>query len=323
MSWKLVEGKKEKEIRKAYGETLDELLQTRKDIVVCDADLASSSGAGFIYSKYPENSVNFGISEQNMISAGAGMSFVGMKPFVHSFAPFVSRRVTDQIFMSLGFAKGSMHIYASDPGYWSLYNGATHTTFEDLAIVRSIPSVNVVAPSDATSFAWVMKYYAEHGGIFYNRSPRKVVPVIYEEGSTFEYGKGQWIKKGTDVVLVGEGPSVSDCLEAAKLLEEQGISTSVVDLLFIKPLDEKLIREVASSHKLVVTVENHSIYGGIGELIAGVMAELPSKALLRRVAVQDRFGEVGTKEYLKTIFRISVKDIVETVLENKNILVSK
>lgn len=323
MSWKLVEGKKEKEIRKAYGETLDELLQTRKDVVVCDADLASSSGAGFIYSKYPENSVNFGISEQNMISAGAGMSFVGMKPFVHSFAPFVSRRVTDQIFMSLGFAQGSMHIYASDPGYWSLYNGATHTTFEDLAIVRSIPSINVVAPSDATSFAWVMKYYVEHGGIFYNRAPRKVVPVIYEEGSTFEYGKGQWIKKGTDVVLIGEGPSVSDCLEAAQILEEEGISTSVVDLLFIKPLDEELIKEVANSHKLVVTVENHNKYGGIGELIAGVMAQLPAKAPLRMIAVQDRFGEVGTKEYLKTAFHIDVKDIVEIVLENKEILVSK
>ncbi|SKC84521.1 transketolase family protein [Maledivibacter halophilus] len=320
MSWKLVEGRKEKEIRKAYGETLDELLQTHKDIVVCDADLASSSGAGFIYSKYPENSVNFGISEQNMISAGSGMSFVGIKPFVHSFAPFVSRRVTDQIFMSLGFAQGSMHIYASDPGYWSLYNGATHTTFEDLAIVRSIPSINVVAPSDATSFVWVLKYYAKHGGIFYNRAPRKVVPVIYEEGSTFEYGKGQWIKKGTDVVLIGEGPSVSDCLEAAKVLEGKGISTSVVDLLFIKPLDEKLIKEVVNSHKLVVTVENHNKYGGIGELIAGVMAQLPAKAPLRIIAVKDRFGEVGTKEYLKTIFNINIKDIVEIVLENRKIL---
>lgn len=315
MSWSLCKNNEIKEIRQAYGETLEQLILSNSTIMVCDCDLASSSGAGFIYEKYPNHSVNFGISEQNMIAAGAGMSMVGIKPFVHSFAPFVSRRVADQVYMSLGFAQGNMHIYASDPGYFAQFNGATHSTFEDLALMRAIPKINVVAPSDASTFTWIMKHYATHGGIFYNRCTRKPLPRLYCENSTFEIGKSQWIRKGKDVAIIGVGASVHDALKAANELEKLGISTSVVDLFFVKPLDEELIQEVIHQHRLIVVVENHNRFGGVGEMIGCIMAKSDCTSRLKQVALNDRYGEVGTIEYLKEIYHLSEKDIVETVVE--------
>lgn len=316
MSWSLCKNNEMKEIRQAYGEKLEQLILNDSTIMVCDCDLASSSGASFIYEKYPQNSVNFGISEQNMIAAGAGMSMVGIKPFVHSFAPFVSRRVADQIYMSLGFAKGDMHIYASDPGYFAQYNGATHSTFEDLALMRAIPGINVVAPSDATTFTWILEYYAMHGGIFYNRCTRKSLPRLYSKDSTFEIGKSQWIRKGKDVAIIGVGALVHDALKAATELEELGISTSVIDLLFIKPLDVELIQEVIHQHRLIVVVENHNRIGGVGEMIGCEMAKSDCTSYLKQIALNDRYGEVGTIEYLKEIYHLSVKDIVETVIDD-------
>lgn len=313
MSWKLNQEMETKEVRKAYGETLDELIQGDDKIIVCDSDLASSSGAGFLYEKYPKNSVNFGICEANMMAGGAGMSFTGLKPYVHSFAPFVSRRVADQICISLAFAKGNMHIYASDPGYWSQYNGATHTTFEDIAMMRGIPGITIVAPSDAISFAWILRYYAEYGGIFYNRCTRKVLPLIYTKDSTFRYGKGQLLRKGDDVALIAIGASVKDAMQSAEQLALEGIEASVIDLFFIKPYDKELVEEVIHSHKLIVTIENHSQYGGIGELIGAHMAVSDAHSRLRQVCVHDRFGEAGTAEYLKKILHLTVEDIVESV----------
>lgn len=315
MNWKLCLKSDKKEIRKIYGETLDHVLSHQDDIVIADADLSSSSGAGYLFEKYPGRSINFGICEQNMIGAGAGMSFTGLKPFVHSFAPFVSRRVVDQIFMSLAFAKGNMHIYASDPGYWSQYNGATHTTFEDIAIMRSIPNVCVVAPSDATTFAWILNYYAQHGGIIYNRCTRKPLPSIYTEDSSFAYGKGQWLKHGQDIALISIGDGVSDCLEVAKQLAEEGIHVSVIDLFFIKPYDKQLLHTVFASHKSIITVENHNRIGGIGELVGSELAQSEYHCRFKMLAIDDCFGQVGTVDYLKEIYHVSIADIEQAIRE--------
>lgn len=253
MSWELQNNlDSKKEIRKVYGDTLESMIQEGKDIMVCDSDLVGSSGAGKIYEKYKKNSVNFGICEQNMIAAAASMSVVGYKPFVHSFSPFVSRRVMDQVYVSAGFSKNDLHIYASEPGFWSQYNGATHTTFEDFAIMRAIPGITVVSPSDAVTFEWIMRYYAENGGVFYNRCTRRNIPMIYKEGSTFEYGKSNLIMEGNDVLIIAEGSLVTDAIEAAEQLNEKGISTGVIDLLFIKPLDTELICKEVNKYKLVI-----------------------------------------------------------------------
>lgn len=315
MNWELAKHHEVREVRKAYGKTLEQMILDDKPVMVCDADLAGSSGAGYLYEKYPEHTVNFGICEANMVAAAAAMSRTGIRPFIHSFAPFVSRRVADQVCISAAFAQQDLHIYASDPGYWSLYNGATHTTFEDIAIMRSIPSVKVVAPADSVAFSWVLKWYEQNGGVIYNRCTRKPVPMIYEEGSTFNFGKANVLKTGTDVALIAIGAGVYDALESAEQLEKQGISTSVIDLFFIKPLDESLLQKVVQSHKVIVTIENHNKYGGIGELIGDLMAQQGTTALLRHIAVNDCFGEVGTKEYLKEKFHLCCPDIVKQALD--------
>lgn len=317
MSWELQNNlDSKKEIRKVYGDTLESMIQEGKDIMVCDSDLVGSSGAGKIYEKYKKNSVNFGICEQNMIAAAASMSVVGYKPFVHSFSPFVSRRVMDQVYVSAGFSKNDLHVYASEPGFWSQYNGATHTTFEDFAIMRAIPGITVVSPSDAVTFEWIMRYYAENGGVFYNRCTRRNIPMIYKEGSTFEYGKSNLIMEGNDVLIIAEGSLVTDAIEAAEQLNEKGISTGVIDLLFIKPLDTELICKEVNKYKLVITVENHNIYGGIGEAIGAELALMNAVCKFKRLGVQDRYGQVGTVDYLKNIYQISSKHIVATALEN-------
>lgn len=315
MCWKLQDNfDSHKEIRKVYGETLESLIEAGNDVIVCDSDLVGSSGADKIYQKYKDHSVNFGICEQNMIAAAGGMSMMGYRPFVHSFSPFVSRRVMDQLYVSVGFSQNDIHIYASEPGFWSQYNGATHTTFEDFAIMRSIPGMTVVAPSDAVTFEWVMRYYAQHGGRFYNRCTRRNIPLIYQEGSVFEYGKSNRIKSGDQVLIIAEGTLVMDALRAAEELERMGISTGVIDLLFIKPLDTQLIDEEIQKYKLVITLENHNIYGGAGEAVGTEIALTKANCGFRRLGVNDRYGQVGTVDYLKEIYHLTSQDIIQTAV---------
>ena len=315
MSWRLSSSHEPREIRAAYGTTLEALIENGAPIMVCDADLARSSGAWNVFQHHPEHAVDFGICEAAMISAAAAMSRVGMRAYVHSFAPFVSRRVADQVYISAAFAKQDLHIYASDPGYWSLYNGATHTSFEDIAIMRAIPGVTVVAPADAVSFSWVLRWYASNGGVVFNRAPRKPVPQLYEDGSDFEFGKAMLVREGSDIAFVAIGEAVMDALEAADILASKGISASVIDLMFVKPVDEEMLRWAFCNHRAVVTVENHSVYGGIGELVGAMIAIEGSKCAFGQLGVSDRFGEVGDKEYLKQIFKLGVGDIVEKAIE--------
>lgn len=324
MSWSLIHEHKTIEMRKVYADTLKELLEKDENVILLDSDLANSAGTGKLFSEYQDRCIDFGICEQNMIAAGGGLSMVGLIPYAHTFAPFASRRVLDQVFMSLAYANNYLHIYASDPGYWAQYNGGTHTAFEDIAAMRAIPNVNVVAPSDPTTFNWILNYYHDHKGIYYDRVTRSPLNYIYDNNSTFEYGKGQLIRQGKDVVIIAIGDMVNTSLKAAELLEHHGISTSVVDLFFIKPYDQALIRKVISEHPLVITAENHSKFGGIGELVAAEMAKMGKRnSVLRQIAIDDRFGEVGTIEYLKKIYHLTEEDIVKVAIkffdENNNI----
>lgn len=303
-----------KEMRKQVKETLVTLMKHDKKLVVCDADLASSSGFAALFQKYPKQSINFGISEANMAAASGGMSQTGLKPVIHSFCPFVTRRIMDQLFVSVGFAQNHLFVYASDPGYWSQYNGATHTSFEDIAIMRSIPNLTVFAPSDARCVDWMLQYYAKHPSFIYARIPRKEVPVLYKEDEPFTYGKGKILKQGNELAIFCCGPEISDALEVAEILEqERHVSVTVVDLLFIKPMDTALVLSIAQSHKAIVTIENHSQYGGIGEAIGTMIAEMKEceKPLFHMIAVKDRYGEVGSVEYLKKTLHIDKSDIYD------------
>lgn len=298
MMFKLTNIEKSIEMRSVYGQTLLSLFDQSERLVALDADLASSSGAHELFSKYPQRAIDVGISEQNMIGVAAGMSVVGLRPYVHTFAPFCTRRVLDQIYTSVAYSQNDIHIYGSDPGYWSLYNGATHTTFEDIAIIKAIPQMTVFAPSDPTSFAWILKYYAEHGGSIYTRAPRKPLPLIYTEKTDFIFGKASVIKDGDFLALISIGDMLTEAKKVAEMLEQDGISVMLVDLLFAKPYDRVLIRNIIKQFKYIVSMENHYVVGGIGDIIAAEIATSADHPFLRKIGVSDRFGEVGDERYL-------------------------
>lgn len=315
--WQLETQKQASEMRAMYAKVLEELLEENEKVVMLDADLASSSGAGHLFHQYPHRCIDVGISEANMISAGAGMSFTGLLPYAHTFAPFISRRVLDQIYMSLSYAKGSMHICASDPGFWAQYNGGTHSTFEDLAQIKSMPNIKVSAPSDPITYAWVLREYAQNPGVYYTRVPRKKQNHLYTENSQFEWGKANIVREGKDLVIFALGSMVHDALEAANILAEDGIDACVVDFLFVKPYDQNLVLDCIEKYPLIVSVENHQKVGGMGDLIASDIASIPqTKTHLVKIGMDNRFGEVGDVEYLKKTYGLTADDIVKTIKNN-------
>ena len=184
-----------KAMRDVYQETLKELMEKDKNVVMLDADLASASGSTKTFSDYPQQTINVGISEANMISSAAGLRLSGMKPFVHTFAPFATRRVYDQLYMSVAYSHNPIHIYGSDPGFWAQHNGGTHTSFEDLSLMLSLPEFVVTAPSTPRQFAWVLKeYYKENKRPYYTRAQRKEMPELYDEKTKFFFRQRHYLK---------------------------------------------------------------------------------------------------------------------------------
>ena len=305
------------EMKKCYTDTLLEVMKENESVIVCDADLANSSGARPLFDAYPDRCVDFGVSESNMAAAAGGLSFTGLKPIIHSFAPFVTRRVVDQVYVSLAFSRANCLIYGSDPGYWSKYNGPTHTTFEDFAIMSSIPEMSVFAPSDHHAFSWVLRHYAENGGLYYVRVPRQAVAEIYSENEHFAYGKGKELYEGDKVAVVATGPELADIMEIHDELADEGIHIGVADLLFIKPLDHELLEKLFHKYEVVIVVENHNIIGGVGQQIAYLAAsknDIGHPVHVRSIGVQDRFGEVGTVDYLKETLHLDKKTIKSTIM---------
>ncbi|SHI84195.1 transketolase [Geosporobacter subterraneus DSM 17957] len=317
--FQLAEKQQPKELRAVYQETLMELMEENENIIVCDADLVNASGTGKLFRKYPKRCINMGISEANMIGASCGMSLTGKIPFVHTFAPFATRRVFDQLYLSGCYQQANIRIYGSDPGFWALHNGGTHTSVEDLALTRAVPQLTVIAPADAAQFKWVIKNTIDRYGMYYFRCARKAVPDIYSEGSQFEIGKGNIICEGTDIAIFAIGEMIAEAIKARKILEEYGISSTIVDMFTVKPLDEELVREVSRGKRVIVAAENHSKIGGLGSAIAEVLAESPIEAPFISIAIQDHFGEVGTQDYLQRKFGLNADAIVSKVLEKLNI----
>ena len=304
-----------KEQRVVFVETLQSLMDENKKILALEADLGGASGFTKIRSSHPEQFVECGIAEANMIGVAAGMSLRGYVPFVHTFAPFATRRVGDQLFLAGAYSYNTLNIYASDPGICVATNGGTHTSFEDISFMRAIPNAMVFDPADGVQLQWLIRELAGMTGVHYIRTTRKDIAPIYEPGSTFEIGKGNILQEGSDVLLISMGSTLADTLKAAEQLEAEGISVEVIDMFTIKPLDRDLIIREAAGKKLIVTVENHSVIGGLGSCVAEVLAELPAHAPLKRVGVNDKFGQVGPMSYLKKVFHLTAEDVVATVRE--------
>lgn len=305
---------KSQEFRSVYAETLEELMESNDKVVILDADLAGAVNTTKLFEMYPERAINVGISEANMIGISGGLSTVGLTPFVHTFAPFATRRVLDQIFMALAYSKNSTHIYGSDPGLYAQYNGGTHTTFEDLSVLRAISGITITAPSDGNAFSWVMKNYVERNGLYYTRAPRGNFKDIYSNDMIFEYGKGYVVREGKDIAIIALGTMVHEALDAAKILKEKSIDVQVIDMFFVKPYDENLIQETIKNFDRIITVENHNKYGGISDLVAREIVKSEKVVKLDVIAIDDRFGEIGNSNYLKEEYGLTSDDIVKKVL---------
>lgn len=319
--WKRLERAPEKarEQRVVFYQTLEALMDENPKIVALEADLGGASGSLRVKRSHPENFIECGIMEANMIGVAAGMSMRGFVPFVHSFSPFASRRVADQVFLAGAYSHNTINIYASDPGVCAATNGGTHTSFEDVSLMRAIPCVEVYDPADGVQLEWLIRTLADRSGVHYIRTTRKDILPVYEPGSTFELGKGNVLCEGGDVLMIAAGTVLEDALGAAKALTESGVSVEVVDMFTLKPLDEELVLREAAGKRLIVTVENHSITGGLGSTVAELLAVHPTHAPLLRVGVREQFGQVGSLKYLKRAYGLDAESIVAAVraaLEN-------
>lgn len=302
--------KAEKEIFQVIGETFRSLFAKDSRVVYLDADLMGSLKTQDLWREYPKNVFNCGIQEANMIGVACGMYLNGFKPYVHSFSPFASRRVFDQVFISGAYAHKSLRIIASDAGIMATHNGGTHMCFEDIAMMCTIPEACVVDISDPTMMGAMMRLTKDRPGVTYLRTPRRDLPDIYQSGEPFELGVGKVLRDGEDVTLIGCGIMVSTCLDAAKLLEIEGISARVIDVVTVKPLDERLILESAEKTGAIVTAENANIHGGLGSMICDCLAQhRPTPAL--RVAVEDQFGRVGVESFLRPVYGLTAESIVK------------
>ena len=315
--FQLAENRQEagRELRDCVVETLQELMKDDDKITALEAYLGGASGFTKIKKTNPERFIQCGIAEANMMGVAAGLSLTGFKPFTHTFAPFATRRVFDQLFLSGAYAGNTINVYGSDPGFSVASNGGTHTAWEDVALIREIPGAVICDPADDVQMEWIIKEFLKMEGIHYVRSNRKAVRNVYKKGSSFKIGQGNILKEGKDILIIAAGQLVSEALDCAEELEKEGYSVEVIDMFTIKPLDEKLLIKEAKGKSKIVTIENHSIYGGLGSAVSEVIAENGISVPVKRIGVKEKFGQVGTAEFLQEEFGLTAKQIKETICQ--------
>lgn len=299
--------------RDSYGNALAELGKEYDNLVVLDADLAGATKTSVFQKAFPNRHIDCGIAEANMTGIAAGMATCGKIPFASSFAMFSAGRAFEQVRNSIGYPHLNVKIGATHAGISVGEDGATHQCNEDLALMRTIPGMVIINPADDVEARAAVRAACEYVGPVYLRFGRLAIPVINDEATyRFEIGKGVILKEGTDVTIVATGLCVSESLEAAKLLEEEGISAQVINIHTIKPLDEELIVAAAKKTKKVVTVEEHSIIGGLGGAVSELLSEKAPTQMLR-IGVMDTFGESGPATELIKKYGLDAKSIYEKV----------
>lgn len=301
--------------RDAYGETLVELGGKHKNIVVLDADLSKSTKTILFAKKYPERFFEMGIAEANMISAAAGLASCGKIPFASTFAVFATGRVYDQIRIDVAYSEANVKIFATHGGISVGKDGASHQMIEDLTLMRVLPNMTVLAPSDATQTRRLVELMATTEGPMYARIGRANAPILYtkEDLKDIEIGKGFIVRDGSDVSLIACGTMVDQAVDASERLSQAGISARVVDMYTIKPLDKKLVLKCAQSTNAILTVEEHSVIGGLGGAVSEVLAEGGGAVPFKRMGVQDMFCESGEPEELFEKYGLSTPHIIKNV----------
>lgn len=304
-----------KATRESFGEAVTELAAEYPDVVVLDADLAAATKTGIFKKKYPERFFDCGIAECNMIGVAAGLATCGKIPFAASFAMFSAGRAFEQVRNSVGYPKLNVKVVGSHAGISVGEDGATHQCCEDIALMRTIPGMVILNPSDHYEMKAAVRAAIEHKGPCYIRLGRLAVESINNNDDYhFELGKGILLREGTDITIVATGLMVSEAVKAAKALEAEGISAEVINIHTIKPLDEEIILNSAKKTGRVVTVEEHNIIGGLGEAVAAVLSE-KCPTPVTRIGVNDVFGHSGPAVDLLKEFGLSAEHIAEVVRE--------
>ncbi len=297
--------------RDSYGKAITKLGEEHSDIVVMDADLAGSTKSGVFRKAFPDRHFNCGIAEGNMVAVAAGMAAMGLVPYVSSFAMFAAGRAFEQIRNSVGYPHLNVKIVASHGGISVGEDGASHQCCEDFALMRSIPGMVVMCPSDDAEAQAAVRAAYEHKGPVYIRTGRLAVPQLHEdENFSFKIGKGEVLREGNDLAIIATGLMVAEAVAAADALAEKGIHARVVNLCTIKPLDEELVVKAAKECGKVITCEEHNILGGLGEAVCGVLAE-KCPTPVRRIGVNDEFGHSGPAAALLKEFGLSAEHIIE------------
>lgn len=296
--------------RDAYGEALKELGRINKDVVVLDADLSGSTKTAVFKKEYPERFFNVGIAEQNLMGTAAGLATAGKLPFASTFAMFASGRAFEIIRNSICYPNLNVKIAATHAGITVGEDGATHQALEDISLMRSLPNMVVLSPVDGVEAKQCIYKAAEHNGPVYIRLGRSKIPVIFDENYKFEIGKGVELKKGNDISLIATGIMVEKALVAAEELSKEGISARVINISTIKPIDEDIIIKAAKETKGIVTVEEHSIIGGLGSAVTEVVSE-NAPTYVERIGTMDVFGESGDGNELLEKYGLNVKNIID------------
>lgn len=297
--------------RESYGNALAALGAEHDNLVVLDADLAGATKTATFRKVFPERHFNCGIAEANLICIAAGMSTIGLVPFASSFAMFAAGRAFEQIRNSIGYPRLNVKIGASHGGISVGEDGASHQCCEDFALMRTIPGMVVMCPADDVEARAMVKAAYEYEGPVYMRFGRAAVPVIHEEGTPFTIGKGEVLRDGFDVAIIANGLLVYEALVAAEELARSGIDAMVINMATIKPLDEELVLEAAKKCGKIITAEEHSIFGGLGEAVSGFLGE-NYPVQVKRIGVYDKFGRSGTASSLLKQVGLTSESIVST-----------
>ena len=301
-------------LRETYVDLLMESARQDERICIVEADLMKAAGTGRFAEQFPERTVNVGVAEANMIGVAAGLSNMGKIPFTHTFTPFSTRRVCDQVTLSVAYAGLNVKIMGSDPGVTAELNGGTHMSMEDVAIMRNIPGMIIFEPTDSAQLKKAFPQILEHYGPFYIRLLRRNAVRIFDDHCEFTLGKGIVLKEGVDVTIIASGIMTAEALEAGEVLMAEGIRAEVINIHTVKPLDRPLIISSARKTRAVVTAENGSILNGLGSAVAECLGE-NCPTMMKRVGVQDCFGQVGLTEDLKKAYGLTAENIITAAKE--------
>ncbi|WP_421077710.1 transketolase family protein [Methanothermococcus sp. Ax23] len=314
MEYKLGE---KKAMRNAYGETLVELGKKYPNLVVLDADLSGSTKTGMFAKEYPDRFFNAGIAEQNMVGMAAGLARTGKIVFASTFAMFASGRAWEQIRNSVAYTDLNVKIVATHSGITVGEDGATHQMTEDIAIMRAIPNMKVIAPSDYYETKHVIRWCAEYDGPVYVRMPRGNTETIFkdEEDAKFEFRKARILKEGKDLTIIATGELVPEAIKASAILKENGIDAEVISMPTIKPIDEEA---VINSNDFIVSLEDHNIIGGLGGALSEVIATYGLNKKLLKIGINDEFGISGKAEELLKYYKLDGESVAKRIMEEYN-----